>query len=94
LAEDNSQIIGWLHAFLALRVASASFVEIGGISVLSSRRKKGIGRGLIFQAQSWAAESGLALRVRCNSLRGETHRFYGAVGFSRVKEQYVFEIKI
>ncbi len=91
VADKNGQIIGWLHAFLALRVASVSFIEIGGISVLSKSRNEGTGRELIHQAQNWAKETGLTLRVRCNTIRDETHKFYKALGFKKKKEQHVFE---
>ena len=91
VAESDGEIIGWLHAFEALRVASPSFVEIAGIAVLSESRKKGAGRALILHVQSRAYENGLALKVRCNAMREETHEFYKSLGFVKIKGQHVFE---
>ncbi len=93
VAENKGQLIGWLHAFLALRVASPQFIEIGGVSVLPEFQKQGTGRELILQAQNWAKVTELALRVRCNSTRNETHEIYKSLGFLETKEQYVFELK-
>ncbi len=93
LAEMNDEIVGWLHAFHTLRIASPALIEIGGIAVSAENRKKGIGWALISMAKEWAAESGLALRARCNSCRHDTHAFYKAVDFIKTKEQYVFDSK-
>lgn len=89
----DDEVVGWIHAFIALRVASAPFIEIGGLAVDSTFRKQGVGRRLIEQAQQWADTNQLSLRVRCNALRSDTHLFYKALGFRPSKEQYVFKSK-
>jgi len=90
--EDDAQICAWMHAFIAYRVASPSFVEIGGIVVSPERRRQGLGRSLVDRARQWGRERKLKLRVRCNHSRDETHRFYESIGFTKSKSQYVFEV--
>ena len=91
---ENNQIKGWIHFFLANRVASSSFVEIGGLVVSSNCRKRGIGKQLVEHAMEWARTKNLKIRVRCNSKRNETHIFYNAIGFSNTKSQHIFEAKL
>lgn len=92
--EKDSQVLGWIHAFIAHRVASAPFVEIGGLAVDPMNLKQGVGRRLVEQTKLWARERKLSLRVRCNSERSGTHKFYEAVGFSKTKNQNVFEFSL
>ena len=90
--EKENQILGWIHAFSANRVASAAFIEIGGMVVSPDARREGIGRRLVEQAKQWACERKQNLRVRCNIKREETHKFYESVGFVLSKSQNIFEI--
>lgn len=87
----NDEIVGWLHAFIAHRVAAASFVEIAGLAVSPNHRQQGAGKKLVGEAKKWAQENQLTLRVRCNSEREDAHKFYEAIGFLKIKEQYIFE---
>lgn len=92
--EESNLILGWIHIFKAHRVASAMFYEIGGLVVDPKARNQGIGRKLVeFVVEQSAAEN-IGLRVRCNSLRKETHKFYEKLGFSSTKEQYVFKASL
>ena len=90
--EKENQILGWIHAFSANRVASAAFIEISGMVVSPDARREGIGRRLVHQAKQWAGEQKQNLRVRCNVKREETHKFYESVGFVLSKSQNIFEI--
>lgn len=89
---DDGNIKGWIHAFVSNRVASPSFLEIGGLVVSSDFRRKGIGKELVNYVIKFAEEQNLKVRVRCNSTRASTHEFYLAMGFSKTKEQHIFEI--
>ncbi len=89
--EQDGQIEAWIHVFCAYRVASAPFLEIGGIVVSPDSRGQGIGRSLIAQARQWAGEHKQRLRVRCNTIRDDTHKFYESLGFMKTKSQHVFE---
>lgn len=88
VAEQQEQLIGWIHCFKALRLASASFYEIGGLVVCPTQRQQGIGRQLV----EYAIRQHIGTwRVRCNSKRHESHLFYQALGFSQSKSQHIFE---
>ena len=89
--QQESQVVGWLHAFIAVRLASAPFMEIGGMVVAPHCRQQGIGRRLVEQAKAWAQDNHSNLRVRCNAKREDTHIFYEKAGFDKNKTQYVFE---
>lgn len=93
VALAEQKVVGWIHGFHALRLESDPFVEIGGLVVDENLRGQGIGRQLIEQVKEWAhAESVAKLRVRCNTQRTDTHKFYLKAGFSESKEQKVFDL--
>ncbi len=92
--EEDQQIKGWIHLFLANRVASSSFAEIGGLIVSSNNRIEGIGKRLVEYAIQWAKANNLKIRVRCNEKRADSHIFYKSVGFSTKKLQHVFEASL
>ena len=89
--EDDTRIKGWIHVFVALRLASAKFAEIGGLVVDQSYRRSGIGRKLVETAIRWSEQNNLSLRVRCNSERKEANKFYKSLGFKVQKTQIVHE---
>jgi len=92
--EADNHIKGWIHLFVARRVASPPFAEIGGLVVSSDCRGKGIGRSLVTYAKAWAKTQGLIIRVRCNIKRNDAHLFYQKMGLSPKKKQIVFEADI
>ena len=93
VAERGGEIIAWLHAFVALRVESPSFVEIGGLVVAPAARGHGVGGRLVREALAWTRQRGLgSLRVRSNEVRRETHAFYLHLGFTSAKTQRVFAL--
>jgi len=90
LADDT--VVGWVHVFLAYRVESDPFAEIGGFVVTEEFRGQGIGRCLLAAVEEWVIQSGITqLRVRCRSNRVDTHTFYKQLGFSISKQQHVFD---
>lgn len=86
----NGKIIGWVHAFFALRVESDSFVEIAGLVVEEQYRGKGVGGRLVEAVAQWALPFNCPLRVRCNEKRTASHQFYLKAGFEERKTQKVF----
>jgi len=87
----DGTVVGWVHAFLAFRVESDQFAEIGGFIVTEKFRRQGIGKCLLAAVEEWVIQSGIAkLRVRCRSDRVDTHTFYKQLGFSKLKQQNVF----
>ncbi|MEY4876605.1 MAG: hypothetical protein RL708_1754 [Bacteroidota bacterium] len=92
---DNESVVGWIHGFCTRRVESDSFIEIGGMVVDNNYRRKGIGSMLVKKVEDWANEKKInKIRVRCNSLRIETHSFYNSIGFIESKEQKIFDLKL
>lgn len=86
---------GWIHAFIAIRIETAPFVEIGGLVVDENYRGEGVGKALIAEVKNWCLEKNInTLRVRCNTKRLEAHKFYAALGFQQNKEQKVFELAL
>ena len=91
VAELDGRVVGWLHAFAAMRLESGAFAEIGGMVVEEAFRGRGMGRRLVDEASAWARGKGFrTLRVRSNVVREDTHRFYLGLGFETVKSQAVF----
>ena len=88
LAESKGVVVGWLHLFLARRLASANFYEIGGLVVMPDFRGRGVGRALVNHVAKIHAGT---IRVRCNDHRPESHQFYKAIGFRDIKLQRIFE---
>jgi N-acetylglutamate synthase-like GNAT family acetyltransferase len=89
--EHAGKLTGWLHAFKAVRLASPHFIEIGGVAIKPNYCRQGMGRKLVNEAVNWAKSENLKIRVRCNADRRQTHKFYEAIGFSKLKSQTVFE---
>ncbi len=90
--DNGEQLLGWIHIFTALRVASSPFYEIGGLIVHPEERQQGIGHQLVQCAAEHAAQQGETLRVRCNSQRTEPHLFYQSIGFTLSKSQQVYSL--
>lgn len=86
------EVVGWLHVHAQWLLESEPYAEIGGLVVDARARRTGAGRALVAEALAWARRQGFAkLRVRSNAQRVESHQFYPAVGFSRVKTSHTYE---
>ncbi|MEJ2038206.1 MAG: GNAT family N-acetyltransferase [Desulfosarcinaceae bacterium] len=84
--------VGWMHAFIALRLQSDLFAEIGGMVVAEEHRGRGIGARLLAAAEDWARSKAMAkVRVRSNVIRDRTHGFYLDRGYRQRKTAHVFE---
>lgn len=95
VAVNDSTVVGWIHAFVAYRIESGPFVEIGGLVVNETRRSQGIGKRLTDEVKSWCFQKEIfTLRVRSNVKRSGAHRFYENLGFEAAKEQKVFEMRL
>lgn len=91
--EKDGRVVGWLHAFVAWRIESPAFAEIGGMVVDASERGQGHGQQLVRAAVAWARSKGIpTLRVRSNVVREQTHAFYRHLGFTVQKDQRVFSM--
>lgn len=93
LADES--VVGWIHVFVAHRLESDAFAELGGFVVAENQRGRGIGRLLLLAAEKWVLERDLEkLRVRSRSERDQAQGFYRRLGFQLSKEQHVFDKKL
>lgn len=95
VAVAEGKIVGWIHGFYTLRIESDPFVEIGGLIVDTDFRGRQIGKLLVKNVKIWAKRHGVKkLKVRCNTKRTESHKFYETIGFKENKRQVAFEIEL
>ncbi|MFI5452017.1 GNAT family N-acetyltransferase [Pedobacter sp. UC225_61] len=95
VAKLDGNIVGWIHGFRAVRIESPLFVEIAGLVVDRKQQKQHIGKSLVEAVKDWSISLGIKkIRVRCNIIRTESHKFYENIGFSQNKQQKIFEIEI
>jgi GNAT superfamily N-acetyltransferase len=88
---DDGTLAGWIHAADQDLVESARRCEILGLVVDGRRRRGGVGRRLVTEVERWATSRGLRqMSVRSNVTRAESHPFYEAQGYVRLKTQQVY----
>lgn len=88
-------IVGWIHVFLALRVESEPFAELGGLVVGEGFRGRSIGRLLMAAAEAWARSQKVGkLRLRTRSSRHDADTFYERLGYTQTKQQYVYDLDL
>ncbi|QIL40088.1 GNAT family N-acetyltransferase [Pedobacter sp. HDW13] len=91
----DQAVVGWIHGFFTLRIESDPFVEIGGLIVDANFRGQQIGKQLIEGVKRWAKKQNVKkLKVRCNTKRTESHKFYETIGFKENKQQVAFEMEL
>jgi GNAT superfamily N-acetyltransferase len=84
-------LVGWIHGVLSQFLESEFRVEIAGLVVDERFHRKGIGRDLVEQVETWALEHGIAqASARCQTKRADAHRFYESMGYTETKRQVVF----
>jgi len=92
VAEEDGEVVGWIQVSLSLLVESPLSAEVRGLVVDERFRRRGVGPLLLRAADDWARARGCArLRVPCNIVRADAHRFYEREGFREVKRQRIFE---
>jgi GNAT superfamily N-acetyltransferase len=91
-ANGSDKPVGFIQAH-RVRIIEVGFrVEILGLVVSSSARRKGIARALIGDVELWANKIGAeVVSVRSNTKRAEAHNFYPALGYKQIKTQAVYE---
>jgi GNAT superfamily N-acetyltransferase len=89
----DNEVVGFIHAFLSIRLTSETFLEIGGLVVSEAFRQRGIGGKLVTFLEE-QTEITTNARVRCNAQRRSAHAFYNSLGYSEVKDQKIFDKKL
>ena len=91
VAEQDSQVIGWIAAERRLLLESGERADIVGLIVTESARRGGVGEALVKAAEQWAMQQGLdTMAVRSSIARLESHPFYERVGYVRAKTQHAY----
>ncbi len=89
---DEGKVTGFLQVVLNERLTSETCGEIVNLVVEEKERGKGIGTALIEVAVNWVKDKGCdKLRIRCNTIRTDTHNFYKHLGFKEKKTQKIFD---
>jgi GNAT superfamily N-acetyltransferase len=89
--DSSGRVVGWLQAHSALVLESGLRVEILGMVVAGSARRRGVGRALVAHAEAWARSlSAESIVVRSNEQRVESHLFYPSLGYAATKTQRVY----
>jgi GNAT superfamily N-acetyltransferase len=84
-------VTGWIHVALTRHLQVDARAEIGGLVVSSEARSRGVGRGLVERAESWALRQNVdSMVVRSRDTREAAHRFYLRQGYARTKTSTVF----
>jgi len=92
IASHKEFVVGWIHVFIADRLESQTFAEIGGLIIDQAYRNRGIGSMLFSKASEWSEkQNNLKLRVRCADQRKQAHEFYFSMGMNKIKTQYIFD---
>ena len=95
VAVHENKIVGWISVAYMVTLESSPCCEIHGLVVHEQYRKKNIGKMLIEKTKQWCKEKNCErLRLKCNVIRKEAHKFYEHLGFIEKKEQKVFEINV
>jgi GNAT superfamily N-acetyltransferase len=91
VALDSGEVVGWLQAHASHVLESGFRVEIVGLIVSPTVRRRGVGRDLVAEAERWAGSLGAeVVVVRSNAKRTESHSFYPALGYTADKTQVVY----
>jgi GNAT superfamily N-acetyltransferase len=95
VAEIAGAVCGWIHVHAHRSLVSGERADIYGLVVSRAVRRRGIGRLLMAEAETWARERGLNLIVlRSNVQRPESHAFYPAIGYEHFRTQAVYRKRL
>jgi GNAT superfamily N-acetyltransferase len=95
LALEEEKVLGCIHTMIVSRLAEGTCGEVVSLVVDEFARGKGIGRFLLDESINWLrARKQTKVRIRCNTIREEAHKFYSHLGYTEKKSQKVFEKNI
>jgi GNAT superfamily N-acetyltransferase len=95
VADAGGLLAGWIHGAEQELVEADRRCEILGLVIDQRRRREGTGRRLVAAVEEWAVSRGLGeMSVRSNVTRAESHPFYEAIGYRRVKTQQVYRKRL
>lgn len=92
MPDSENSLLGWVAAERRLWLDSGEAIEITGLIVSTSARRKKIGQSLVMTAEEWAKKQGFeSVRVCSNIIRKESHPFYQNIGFRLDKTQHLYK---
>lgn len=95
VATDSDKVIGWMRILYTTRLVCSPYCEVVALIIDEDYRGQGIGRSLIDFSKPWCKKKECSkIVVRSNVVRHGAHSFYTTLGFSGVKEQKIFELKL
>ena len=95
VAKRGDKTLGWLAVEQRLFLESGFKAEITGLVVSEDERRIGVGRELVMQAKTWAANHQLTeLVVRSNISREHSHLFYQRIGFHHQKTSHQYQMEL
>ena len=91
VAEEESQLLGFIHVERYEVLYFESMANILGLAVKKNFQKQGLGKALLLAAENWAQENGIHLmRLNSGINRTDAHGFYEHLGYVSEKEQKRF----
>lgn len=91
VAENDGEVMGYVHAELYDLLYFNTMVNIMGVAVSSKCRRMGIGRALMTEVENWSVSVGAdAIRLVSGSQRKDAHKFYERMGYVGGKTQINF----
>ena len=91
VAEEESQLLGFIHVERYDVLYFESMANILGLAVKKDFQKQGLGKALLLAAENWAQENGIHLmRLNSGINRTDAHGFYEHLGYVSEKEQKRF----
>ena len=91
VAEEESQLLGFIHVERYDVLYFESMANILGLAVKKDFQKQGLGKALLLAAENWAQENGIYLmRLNSGINRTDAHGFYEHLGYVSEKEQKRF----
>ena len=91
VAEEESQLLGFIHVERYDVLYFESMANILGLAVKKDFQKQGLGKALLLEAENWAQENGIRLmRLNSGINRTDAHGFYEHLGYVSEKEQKRF----
>jgi len=92
VASIDGLVVGCVNTLIAIRLSEGITGEIVSLVVSAIHHGMGIGKELVFHAESWLKTKGCdTIRVRANAVRKEAHQFYLGMDFKEIKTQKIFK---
>lgn len=91
VAEIGKEVVGFVHVEIYNVIYCDTGANFLGLAVSLNNRRKGIGKALVKEAQTWAGKNGAKwLRLNSGMKRKDAHEFYRRLGFDNEKLQIRF----